>query len=129
MPDSDYGLTIAHRPDLPAVLARWQREISADELRHGYLAILAAADACGCWRWLLDLRRRNELIGPEVSEWMTDDFFPRLVGRFGQPVRVAFLLSPLRAQREPPLDRPSQPPTHEFATFIDEAPAYAWLAR
>lgn len=128
MPD-DYGLTLSHRPDLPAVLARWQRDISPAELRHGYLAILAAADACGCWRWLLDLRRRNEQNDSDIATWMSQDFFPRLIGRFAQPVRVAFLVSPMRALNEPPPMRPAQPNTHEFATFTDEAAAYTWLAR
>ena len=128
MPD-DHGLLLSHRPDLPVVLARWQREISPDELRRGYLAILAAADGCGCWRWLLDLRRRNEQNDSEVAAWMSEDFFPRLAGRFAQPVRVAFLVSPMRALNEPPPLRPTQPDTHAFATFTDEAAAYAWLAQ
>ena len=45
-----YGLEITPRPDLPAIVARWQREITPVELQTGYFAILAAADALGCWR-------------------------------------------------------------------------------
>ena len=80
-----HGLEITPRPDLPAIVARWQREITAAELRAGYFAILAAADALGCWRWLLDLRRREELASPELTTWVNNDFFPQLVGRLRQP--------------------------------------------
>ena len=45
-----FGLEITPRPDLPAIIARWQREITAPGLRAGYFAILTAADALGCWR-------------------------------------------------------------------------------
>ena len=44
----DFGLQITPRPDLPAIVARRQREITVPELQAGYFAILAAADAHGC---------------------------------------------------------------------------------
>lgn len=132
---SDFGLEITPRPDLPAVVARWQREISVPELQAGYCAVLDAADALGCWRWLLDLRRRNELATPELTEWVNTDFFPKLVWRYAQPVRVAFLVSPLRALQEQSASsvatistnpRPNQ--GYFTALFTDEAAAYQWLA-
>jgi hypothetical protein len=61
------SLTLAHRPDLGLVIARWQREITPAELRTDYLAIRAAADAAGCGHWLLDLRRRDDIIEPVVN--------------------------------------------------------------
>lgn len=130
----DFGLEIIPRPDLPAVIARWQREITEPELQHGYLAILAAGDALGCWRWLLDLRRREELASPALTTWMSTDFFPRLVRRYAAPVRIAFLISPLRAAQQasgsaaaPSLQAPSQ--DYHTALFTDEAAAYTWLAQ
>jgi hypothetical protein len=131
----DFGLQITSRSDLPAVIARWQREISELELQHGYLAIMAAGDALGCGRWLLDLRRREELASPALTTWMNTDFFPRLARRYAAPVRIAFLISPLRAAAQPaggPAASPSrQAPTqdHQTALFTDEAAAYNWLAQ
>lgn len=61
---STLGLAITPRPDLSALVARWQREITALELQAGYFAILAAAGEMNCWHWLLDLRRREELASP-----------------------------------------------------------------
>jgi hypothetical protein len=131
---SNFGLEITPRPDLPAIVARWQREITASELQAGYLAILAAADALGCSRWLLDLRRRDEVVSAEVNQWVEADFFPQLPGRYAAPVRIAFLISPLRAARQP---EPSSVaaisaatrPEHGYHTklFTEEAAAYQWL--
>ncbi|MBF9221832.1 hypothetical protein [Hymenobacter ruricola] len=132
----DFGLEITPRPDLPAIVARWQREITAPELQAGYFAILAAADALGCWRWLLDLRRRDELATPELTVWMNTEFFPKLPGRYPVPVRIAFLISPLRAQQQQSVSsvaalsataRPGQ--GYLTALFTEEAAAYQWLGQ
>ncbi|MGY3087969.1 hypothetical protein ACVWYF_001002 [Hymenobacter sp. UYAg731] len=132
----DFGLEITPRPDLPAIVARWQREITASELQHGYLGILAAGDALGCWRWLLDLRRREELATPALTAWVNAEFFPRLPQRYPAPVRIAFLVSPLRAATEQSASsaaalsvasRPEQ--GYQTALFTDEATAYHWLAQ
>lgn len=132
----DFGLEITPRPDLPAVVARWQREITESELQHGYLGILAAGDALGCWRWLLDLRRREELASPALTNWINTEFFPRLLQRYPAPVRIAFLISPLRAAIEQTassaaaLSTASHPGQgYQTALFTDEAPAYLWLAQ
>jgi hypothetical protein len=130
---SDHGLDILFRPEIPAVVARWQREITPLELQTGYLSILSAADACGCARWLLDLRRREELATPDVNRWVEEIFLPQLQGRYAQSVRLAFLISPLRARQladAAGVEAPTKPAphTHQQATFIDEAAAYAWLA-
>ena len=131
----NFGLEIMPRPDLPAVVARWQREITEAELKDGYFAILAAADALGCWRWLLDMRRREELVTPALATWINTAFFPRLVGRYPRPVRLAFLISPLRARQTQAASSAatisSQQPAPGYATalFTDEAAAYQWLAQ
>ena len=132
---SNIGLDITPRPDLPAVVARWQREISETELHDGYFAILAAADTLVCWRWLLDLRRREELATPALTRWMSHDFFPRLVGRFSSPVRIAFLVSPLRAQQQASDSSAATISAKSrleqgylIGLFTDEAAAYQWLA-
>ncbi|GAA4366355.1 hypothetical protein GCM10023185_37410 [Hymenobacter saemangeumensis] len=130
---ADLGLEIATRPDLPAVVARWQREISVGELQAGYQAILAAADGCRCGRWLLDLRRRNELTTPEIDAWMHTVFLPQLIRRYEAPARLAFLVSPLRVAQAPPsnstaLDAAAAEGV-QSAIFTNEAEAYRWLAQ
>ncbi|MCC3155046.1 hypothetical protein Q3A66_17850 [Hymenobacter sp. BT770] len=131
----DFGLEITPRPDLPALVARWQREITVPELKAGYFAILDAADAMDCARWLLDLRRRDELTTPELAAWLKADFFPKLPRRYAEPVRIAFLVSPLRAREEQSdssvaaISHNSQPNQGFFtALFTDEAAAHRWLA-
>ncbi|UOQ97568.1 hypothetical protein MUN81_20335 [Hymenobacter sp. 5317J-9] len=131
---SAFGLEITPRPDLPAIVARWQREITAPELQAGYFAILEAADALGCWRWLLDLRRRDELATPELTVWMNAEFFPQLPGRYPEPVRLAFLVSPLRALQQQSASSvaaisAAARPDHGYLTalFTEEAAAYQWL--
>ena len=132
----DFGLEIMPRPDLPAIVARWQREITESELQHGYLGILAAGDALGCWRWLLDLRRREELASPALTAWVNAEFFPRLRHRYLAPVRIAFLVSPLRAATEQSASSvavlsaaPHSDQGYHTALFTDEATAYHWLAQ
>ena len=129
LPMSDLGLVINNRPDLPALVARWQREVTPDELQAGYQAILAAADDWHCSRWLLDLRRRNDVGNPAVTAWVTGTFLPQLNGRYSHPVRIAFLVSPSRATSLAPPPAPSFDPAadHQSATFIEEAAAYQWL--
>ena len=122
------GLDLQHRPDLPAVIARWQREVTPAELQAGYEAVLAAADAAACGRWLLDLRRREDLTEPVVNAWFSRVFAPALRGRYPEAVRLAFLISPLRA-RQPVMAVVSATDTDcEIATFTDEATAHAWLS-
>ena len=121
------SLLLAHRADLGLVIARWQREITPAELRTDYLAIRAVADAASCGHWLLDLRRRDDIIEPVVNAWFGHEFAPSLRGRYPAPARLAFLVSPLRAQ-QPVLARVSAAEADCcIATFTEEAVAYDWL--
>ncbi|WP_151086212.1 hypothetical protein [Hymenobacter baengnokdamensis] len=125
---TNHGLDLLHRPDLPVVIARWQRAVTPTELRAGYESLLATADAVSCGRWLLDLRRREDLTEPTVNTWFSTEFAPGLRGRYGEAVRLAFLVSPLRAA-QPVMAIVSATTTDcQIATFTDEAAAYAWLA-
>ncbi len=128
---SDHGLAITYRADLPAIVARWQREVAPTELQAGYLAVLAAADATACTRWLLDLRRRNDVAAAAANAWIADVYFPQLANRYAEPVRLAFLVSPSRAVVAPPTVAPAHDASAAYETgiFIDEAAAYQWLAQ
>ncbi|MFD1469064.1 hypothetical protein ACFQ48_12585 [Hymenobacter caeli] len=126
---SSHGLDLVFRPDLPALIARWQREVTPQELQAGYQAVLAAADAAQCGRWLLDLRRREDVIEPAVNAWFGTTFAPGLRGRYAAPVRLAFLISPLRARQSVVATVSAADTDCRIATFTDEASAHAWLAR
>ncbi len=125
----DHGLDLVYRPDLPALFARWQREIMPQELRVGYQAVLAAADEAQCSQWLLDLRRREDVIEPVVNAWFGTTFAPSLRGRYAAPVRLVFLVSPLRVQQPVTTAVSAENTNCRIATFTDEAAAHAWLAR
>ena len=126
---TNHGLDLLHRPDLPALIARWHREVTPIELQAGYEQLLAAADAATCARWLLDLRRREDLTEPTVNAWFSQTFAPALRGRYPEAVRLAFLVSPMRAG-QPVMAVVSAADTDcQIATFIDEAAAHDWLAR
>ena len=121
------GLTLAYRPDLKLVIARWQREVTPAELQSHYLAIRATADEAGCGHWLLDLRRREDVIEPQVNAWFGQEFAPSLRGRYGCPARLAFLVSPLRAQQPVTAIVSATDVDCCIATFTEEAVAYKWL--
>ena len=125
---SNYGLDLVYRADLPALIARWQREITPQELQAGYQAVRAAADEARCSRWLLDLRRREDVIEPAVNAWFGTTFAPSLRGRYAAPVRLAFLVSPRRAQRLATAPVLAANADCRIANFTDEASAHAWLA-
>jgi len=125
---SNHGLDLLHRPDLPAIIARWHRAVTSTELRAGYEAILAAADEAGCARWLLDLRRREDLTEPTVNTWFGETFAPALRSRYAEAVRLAFLVSPLRAGQPVMAVVSAATADCEIATFTDEALAHAWLS-
>jgi hypothetical protein len=122
------GLTLAHRPDLGLIIARWQREVTPAELQSGYLAIRAAADEACCGQWLLDLRRREDVIEPVVNSWFNREFAPSLRGRYERAAQLAFLVSPLRAQQPVTAMVSAATADCQLATFMDEAQAYQWLA-
>jgi len=125
---NNHGLDLLHRPDLPALIARWHRAVTPTELRVGYESILVAADAAGCARWLLDLRRREDLTEPTVNAWFSEVFAPALRGRYPEAVRLAFLVSPLRAGQSVSAIVSAATADCQIATFTDEAAAHAWLA-
>jgi hypothetical protein len=123
------GLTLAYRPDLGLVIARWQREVTPTELQSGYLAIRATADEAQCSQWLLDLRRREDVIEPAVNAWFSREFAPSLRKRYERAARLAFLVSPLRAQQPVTAMVSAADADCQLATFVDEAQVYQWLAR
>lgn len=123
------SLQVAYRPDLGHLTGRWLRSVTEAELHAGYSALRQAALHHRCGHWLIDTRRRTNrsLDGPE---WVTSRFLPEVQQALGGPLRVCFLVLPdylasLPAQATLPaaLGSPVQ-----FARFVDEGAANAWLA-
>lgn len=121
-------LHVAYRPDLGQLTGRWLRSVSEDELQLGYEALRRAALHHACGGWLIDSRRRinRSLNGPE---WVTTRFLPEVQRELGQPLHVCFLVLPDYYAALPPsafvLPAAS---LVQFARFVDEGAANAWLA-
>lgn len=120
-------LHVAYRPDLDQLVGRWLRSISEEELAQGYEALLQAARYYHCRYWLIDSRRRTNRSrnGPE---WILTDYLPRVQAELGGTLSVCFLVLPayLSALREVAPPNPRHPV--QFARFVDEGEANAWLA-
>ena len=134
-------LALTYRPDLHLLVGRWQRPVTGAELRQGYRATLALAQAVGCPYWQLDLRGRN---APEADarRWLTQQFMPHLAAQLGEPVYLGYLLSPqLLREMQPNEDAlnaaagpvaaeaPPTEPTQQVAFFAEEGALTVWLTQ
>ena len=121
-------LHVAYRPDLSCLTGRWLRSVTEDELHHGYEALRRAALHHACGHWLIDSRRRTNrsFNGPE---WVTTQFLPQVQRELGQPLNVCFLVLPDYLLQLPPSAQVVAPGSSvQFARFVDEGAANAWLA-
>ncbi len=127
-------LQLTYRPDLDLLTGRWFADSPLPELREEYAAVLAAGLAHGTTRWLLDVRRRD-LPSEEAANWVSFEWLPRAAAACTQPLRLAYLVSALRAEAvrsdgrllasvHEALDLP-QP--YVLQLFRDEGEAVAWL--
>lgn len=126
-------LHVAYRPDSGLLVGRWLCSITEQQLREGYETMRAAAQHHCCHYWLMDVRRRTDrrLNGPE---WVITTFLPQLQQELGGPLCVAFLVLPnhLReVEADPNCTGPGAAGSgaFQFARFIDEGGATAWLHR
>ena len=131
LPASADFLHLAHRPDADLLIGRWLRSVSEPELRAGYAALREAALAHRCRRWLVDARRRVDR-SRNAPEWVVTGFLPQVQHELDAALRVAFLVLPqhlreLHTGAAAPLASPAGAP-FQFARFIDEGAANAWLA-
>ena len=121
-------LHVAYRPDLGQLTGRWQRSVSEDELHQGYAALRQAALRHQCRHWLIDARRRinRSLNGPE---WVTTQFLPQVQRELGGVLSVGFLVLPNYLSSLPDESRTAALGSPvQFARFLDEGAANAWLA-
>lgn len=120
---------IAYRADLDQLTGRWLRSIAEDELASGYEALRRAALHHACPYWLIDSRRRTNRSrnGPE---WVTTHYLPQVQQELGSRLCVCFLVLPAYLSTLP-TSLPAPAPGHpvQFARFLDEGAANAWLAQ
>ncbi|HEX8428512.1 STAS/SEC14 domain-containing protein [Hymenobacter sp.] len=127
-------LLLTYRPDMGVLIARWQRPVSLSELQAGYRAVADEAERHSAVRWLLDTRALT--VSAEAGRWVNDVFYPALVTRFSQPLRMAYMVPPdsqrlLRTDAEMAmlLSRFEQNMfPYCFQLFDQEGEAQSWLA-
>ncbi|TGE29681.1 hypothetical protein [Hymenobacter metallicola] len=88
--------SIVYRPDLHLLVGRWPGDAPVPQLQADYEAILQEAERYSVARWLLDVRRRDQL-SPELGQWANYTFYPLASTRLApQLLRIAVLCSPAR---------------------------------
>ncbi len=124
-------LQVTYRPDSCLLIGRWLCSINDEQLREGYETMRLAAQEHNCTHWLIDARRRVDRSrnGPE---WVITSFLPRVQREFGRRLCVAFLVLPnhmseLQAEDEHPEKSANPTDSFQYARFIDEGAANAWL--
>ncbi|GAB3877276.1 hypothetical protein GCM10028824_37020 [Hymenobacter segetis] len=124
-------LHVAYRPDSCLLIGRWLCSITDEQLHEGYETMRIAALEHNCSHWMMDARRRvdRRRNGPE---WVVTTFLPKVQREMGARLCVAFLVLPnhLRELEEEaglPLSSPNTTDPFQYARFIDEGAANAWL--
>ena len=124
-------LQVVYRPDSCLLIGRWLCSITEEQLREGYETMRLAAQEHDCRHWLMDARRRTDRSrnGPE---WVITSFLPRVQQEMGGKLYVAFLVLPnhlveIEADPSVPAKPLSASDPLQFARFIDEGAANAWL--
>lgn len=124
-----------HRPDLGILTARWLGESELGQLRAEYRATQELAVAHGTCRLLLDIRRRDTP-NAAATQWFSEVWLPALKAALAPaPVRLAYLISPLRTQQlrddvgaATNLNAAAAAgQSHALALFHDEGEAVRWL--
>jgi len=121
-------LEIAYRPDLDLLMGRWLCTVAEAELHAGYDALHSAALHYGCGQWLIDARRRVCRC-LHRADWVTQHYLPRVQQALGEPLRVGLLVLPDYLAALPTHAHTTAPDSAvQFARFVDEGLANAWLA-
>lgn len=127
--------SITYRPDLGVLIVRWPEDAPLPQLQTDFEAILATAEQHATARWLLDVRRRDQL-NPELGNWTTSIFYPHAAARLTpQELRLSVLCSPARmavyetsqVQKRYLTYGLSNERTYRMRLFGDEGAAMQWL--
>lgn len=128
-------IQLSYRDDLRLLVGRWLTdEVTLEDYQAEYDAVLAAAQAHGAWRWLLDIRRRP-MPPAGAAPWLNEVFIPQASAAAPQHLCIAYLASPQRI-RDIATDAQLQATTARLASglpraeahlFNDEGEAMRWL--
>jgi hypothetical protein len=125
---STASLEVAYRSDLGLLMGRWLYSATEAELHAGYDALHQAALHYSCSNWLIDARRRV-CHCPRSAEWVTTQYLPQVQQTLGEPLRVSLLVLPDYLASLPQAYCNCAPTSPvQFARFVDEGAANAWLA-
>ena len=123
-------LQVSYREDSCLLIGRWLSSVTEMQLHAGYETMRLAGIHHHCNHWLMDARRRTDrrLNGPE---WVVTTFLPQVQKEMGRPLNVAFLVLPSHLRElladAPEAVAPKPGAKFQFARFIDEGAANAWL--
>lgn len=135
MPAPYLSCSFTHRPDLGLLIARWPSDAPIPQLQADFAALLQLAIETSTSRWLLDVRRRDEL-QPEFADWTVRSFFPQAAAQLApQPLRIAALCSPGRLtvydsssdQKLLLAEGMAPAQTYRLRLFLDEGATMEWL--
>ncbi|WP_181304504.1 hypothetical protein [Rufibacter sp. XAAS-G3-1] len=91
-------IKISYRADMQTVIIRWQQPVTFTEFKINCLAILSTAKENAAASWLIDCRSKGELTQHE-SDWLSNEFYPKVLEQVSAHVLVAWLLAPRQMQR------------------------------
>jgi hypothetical protein len=91
-------IKISYRADMQTVIIRWQQPVTFTEFKMNCLALLSVARENPAASWLIDCRSKGEMTQNE-SDWLTSEFYPKVLEQVSSHVLVAWLLAPRQMQR------------------------------
>ncbi|MCC2547779.1 hypothetical protein LJY25_15105 [Hymenobacter sp. BT175] len=86
-------IDLSYRPDLKILVIRWLSVATDEEIRQVYRSVEEAAQD-QCRFWLVDARRRPSF-SPVITQWLFEEFSPRVAQRFGGPLFFSYLVAPV----------------------------------
>lgn len=130
------SFSVQYRHDIETLVVRWRRECTTEEVKLAYEELLVVAIKHKVYRWLLDVRRRDDS-NPALSLWLQSGFFARILPNIGGSVRIAYLVLPRKlvevAERNDLLKMDGSllssfgDKTCNSKAFVHESEVYNWL--
>ena len=127
-----YAVRFEARP--PLIRGTVLRPLSADEFTEACEMLLAEARKHRCQFWLLDGRADENNRPPDVYDWLSEEFLPRVRRALDRVPCLAFVAAPcfwsdLQARHyAPPAPHPVSGKFRAY-WFVNETEALAWLNR
>ena len=123
---------VSFQPFPPLIRGLVLRPLTAAEFTESCEMLLAEARPHGCPYWLLDGRNDANVRPPDVYEWLTEEFLPRVRKVLGRVPRLAFVAEASFWQALQARSYAPPPPVlvsgvFQANWFTDEKAALSWL--